>query len=73
MVCEPFFFFIRHILMGIRGLFVALVWFKKNFDTCNDRATLVKTWLPVEFEARDVSWLNQLIYDRALQLVEFLS
>ncbi|GJJ14702.1 hypothetical protein Clacol_008969 [Clathrus columnatus] len=47
---------------------LALLWFKNNFIKCNDRAALVKTWLPVEFEARDVSWLNQLIYDRALQL-----
>ncbi|KAF8573810.1 Pkinase-domain-containing protein [Ramaria rubella] len=46
----------------------ALMWFKDNFIKCNDRAALVKTWLPVEFETEDCAWLDQLVYDRALQL-----
>ena len=50
-------------------LWTALIWFKDNFMKCNDRAALVKTWLPVEFEAEDCAWLDQLVYDRALQLV----
>jgi serine/threonine-protein kinase ULK/ATG1 len=45
------------------------MWFKKNFIKCNARAALVKTWLPAEFEERDFTWLDQLVYDRALQLV----
>ncbi|KAF8504934.1 hypothetical protein JB92DRAFT_2738142, partial [Gautieria morchelliformis] len=46
----------------------ALIWFKNNFIKCNDRAALVKTWLPVEFEAEDSAWIDQLVHDRALQL-----
>ena len=48
---------------------IALIWFKDNFIKCNDRAALVKTWLPVEFEPEDYAWLDQLVYDRALHLV----
>jgi serine/threonine-protein kinase ULK2 len=59
----------RCCLLGCSRVRIALVWFKDNFIKCNDRAALVKTWLPVEFEAEDYAWLDQLVYDRALQLV----
>ena len=47
---------------------VALNWFKDHFLKCNDRAELVRTWLPVSYEGPK-SWLDQLVYDRALLLV----
>ncbi|KAG6840395.1 hypothetical protein C0991_006990 [Blastosporella zonata] len=46
----------------------ALSWFKEHFIKCNDRAALVKTWLPVRYDGPK-SWLDQLVYDRALVLV----
>ncbi|KAG6829718.1 hypothetical protein H0H87_010424 [Tephrocybe sp. NHM501043] len=45
----------------------ALAWFKEHFIKCNDRAALVKTWLPVRYDGPK-SWLDQLVYDRALVL-----
>ncbi|RDB17199.1 Serine/threonine-protein kinase ATG1 [Hypsizygus marmoreus] len=45
----------------------ALSWFKDHFIKCNDRAALVKTWLPVQYDGPK-SWLDQLVYDRALVL-----
>lgn len=47
----------------------ALMWFKDNFIKCNDRAALVRTWLPVECGAEECARLDELVYDRALQLV----
>ncbi|EEB99398.1 hypothetical protein MPER_00933 [Moniliophthora perniciosa FA553] len=38
-----------------------------NFIKCNDRAALVKTWLPAQYDGPK-SWLDQLVYDRALLL-----
>ena len=49
----------------------ALGWFKDHFIKCNDRAALVKTWLPVQYDGPK-SWLDQLVYDRALVLVRCL-
>ncbi|CAA7263301.1 unnamed protein product [Cyclocybe aegerita] len=45
----------------------ALNWFKDHFMKCNDRAELVKMWLPVTYDGPK-SWLDQLVYDRALML-----
>ncbi|TFK69876.1 Pkinase-domain-containing protein [Pluteus cervinus] len=45
----------------------ALSWFKGHFIKCNDRAALVKTWLPAQYDGPR-SWLDQLVYDRALML-----
>ncbi|KAJ7507084.1 kinase-like protein [Mycena galericulata] len=45
----------------------ALSWFKEHFLKCNDRAALVKTWLPAQYDGPK-SWLDQLVYDRALVL-----
>ncbi|KAF8558554.1 kinase-like protein [Imleria badia] len=45
----------------------ALAWFKEQFIKCNDRAALVKTWLPVQYDGPKI-YLDQLIYDRALML-----
>ncbi|KAF9078624.1 kinase-like domain-containing protein [Rhodocollybia butyracea] len=45
----------------------ALSWFKDHFIKCNDRAALVKTWLPAQYDGPK-SWLDQLVYDRALLL-----
>lgn len=49
----------------------ALAWFKEQFIKCNDRAALVKTWLPVQYDGPKI-YLDQLIYDRALMLVSHL-
>lgn len=46
----------------------ALAWFKERFIKCNDRAALVKTWLPAQYEGPR-TYLDQLVYDRALALV----
>ncbi|KAH7911507.1 kinase-like protein [Hygrophoropsis aurantiaca] len=45
----------------------ALAWFKDQFIKCNDRAALVKTWLPAQYDGPK-TWLDQLVYDRALML-----
>ncbi|KAF9262766.1 Pkinase-domain-containing protein [Marasmius fiardii PR-910] len=45
----------------------ALRWFKEHFMKCNERAALVKTWLPAQYDGPK-SWLDQLVYDRALLL-----
>jgi len=45
------------------------MWFKENFIKCSERAALVRTWLPAEAAAEDGAGLEQLVYDRALQLV----
>ncbi|KZP16982.1 other/ULK/ULK protein kinase [Athelia psychrophila] len=45
----------------------ALVWFKNHFVKCNERAARVKTWLPAS-QDQSKSWLDQLVYDRALML-----
>lgn len=47
---------------------LALTWFKDHFVKCNGRAALVKTWLPAPQDGPK-SWLDQLVYDRALMLV----
>ncbi|KAG7445270.1 kinase-like protein [Guyanagaster necrorhizus] len=45
----------------------ALSWFKNHYLKCNDRAILVKTWLPARYDGPK-TWLDQLVYDRALVL-----
>lgn len=50
------------------SLGTAFVWFKEHFIKCNDRAELVKTWLPALYDGPK-AWLDQLVYDRALMLV----
>ncbi|KAJ6625105.1 kinase-like domain-containing protein [Mycena sp. CBHHK59/15] len=50
-----------------KGFNDALSWFREQFMKCNDRAVLVKTWLPVQYDGPK-SWLDQLVYDRALVL-----
>jgi serine/threonine-protein kinase ULK/ATG1 len=47
---------------------IALNWFKEHFMKYNDRAALVKTWLPAQYDGPK-AWLDQLVYDRALVLV----
>ncbi|KAJ7337530.1 other/ULK/ULK protein kinase [Mycena albidolilacea] len=42
-------------------------WFTGQFVKCYERATLVKTWLPAQYDGPK-SWLDQLVYDRALLL-----
>ena len=51
-------------------LCTALAWFKDHFIKCHDRAALVKTWLPAQYTGPP-TFLDQLVYDRALQLVSF--
>jgi serine/threonine-protein kinase ULK/ATG1 len=48
--------------------FPALTWFKGHFMKCNDRASLVKTWLPSRYTGAP-HYLDQMIYDHALSLV----
>ncbi|KAK7042547.1 Serine/threonine-protein kinase ATG1 [Favolaschia claudopus] len=45
----------------------AQTWFTGQFVKCYERATLVKTWLPAQYDGPK-SWLDQLVYDRALLL-----
>lgn len=45
----------------------ALSWFKEHFIKCSERAALVKTWLPVQYDGPKI-YLDQLVYDRALLL-----
>lgn len=48
----------------------ALNWFREHFLKCNERAALVKTWLPQSNSRRNhVDQLDHLLYDRALMLV----
>ncbi|KAJ7241666.1 kinase-like domain-containing protein [Mycena haematopus] len=42
-------------------------WFTGQFVKCYERATLVKTWLPAQYDGPKC-WLDQLVYDRALLL-----
>lgn len=49
-------------------MIVALAWFKDQFIKCHDRAALVKTWLPAQYSGPP-TFLDQLVYDRALTLV----
>jgi hypothetical protein len=46
----------------------ALSWFKERFVKCSERAVLVKTWLPAQYDGPKI-YLDQLVYDRALVLV----
>ncbi|TDL27928.1 kinase-like protein [Rickenella mellea] len=55
------------VLVVSDGFDEALSWFKEHFIKCNDRAALVKTWLPEKCTTGQ-TWLDQLVYDRALQL-----
>lgn len=55
-------------VLAVDWLPVALNWFKEHFLKCNDRAALVKTWLPAQYDGPK-AWLDQLVYDRALVLV----
>uniref|UniRef100_D8QJL2 non-specific serine/threonine protein kinase n=1 Tax=Schizophyllum commune (strain H4-8 / FGSC 9210) TaxID=578458 RepID=D8QJL2_SCHCM len=45
----------------------ALCWFRERFLKCHERAKLVKTWLPANYNGPR-TWLDQLVYDRALAL-----
>ncbi|KAG1737803.1 kinase-like protein [Suillus lakei] len=45
----------------------ALSWFREHFIKCSERAALVKTWLPVQYDGPKI-YLDQLVYDRALLL-----
>ena len=47
---------------------IALTWFKDHFLRCNDRAALVKTWLPAQYTGPS-TWVDELVYNRALTLV----
>ncbi|KAI0708695.1 kinase-like protein [Earliella scabrosa] len=49
------------------GFDEALSWYKDHFIKCHDRAALVKTWLPAQYEGPP-TFLDQLVYDRALLL-----
>jgi hypothetical protein len=50
------------------GCDAALSWFKDHFLRCNDRAALVKTWLPAQYTGPS-TWVDELVYNRALTLV----
>ena len=50
---------------------LALTWFKDQFIKSHDRAAQVKAWLPAQY-AGPPTFIDQLVYDRALQLVSDL-
>ena len=50
------------------NLHAALSWFKDHFLRCNDRTALVKTWLPAQYTG-PTTWVDELVYNRALTLV----
>ena len=54
------------------NLHAALSWFKDHFLRCNDRTALVKTWLPAQYTG-PTTWVDELVYNRALTLVHTLS
>ncbi|KAJ7875374.1 hypothetical protein B0H14DRAFT_2716365 [Mycena olivaceomarginata] len=43
------------------------LWLARGLMMCYERATLVKTWLPAQYDGPK-SWLDQLVYERALLL-----
>ncbi|TFY55974.1 hypothetical protein EVG20_g9117, partial [Dentipellis fragilis] len=49
------------------GFDQALGWFKDHFVKCNDRAALVRTWLPAQYTGPS-TWVDELVYNRALTL-----
>ena len=49
-----------------------MIYFEDHFNKCHDRAALVKTWLPAQYTGPP-TFLDQLIYDRALSLVSIYS
>jgi len=53
------------------GFDEALSWFKDHFIRCNDRAALVKTWLPAQYTGPS-TWVDELVYNRALTPVHHL-
>lgn len=54
-------------------LFVtALTWFMEHFEKCSERAVMVKTWLPAQYMGPS-TYVDELVYNRALTLVRFLS
>jgi hypothetical protein len=65
MVCSIFAFRAQHSAHVVNK---ALSWFKEHFIKCNERAALVKTWLPAQYDGPK-TYLDQLVYDRALVLV----
>lgn len=58
--------------MRIINFHAALSWFKEHFFRCNDRTALVKTWLPAQYTG-PTTWVDELVYNRALTLVHILS
>jgi len=58
----------QHALGYSQGMCEALSWFKEHFIKCSERAALVKTWLPAQYDGPKI-YLDQLVYDRALLLV----
>jgi hypothetical protein len=72
--CSPFCTYSPSILSSnwISWCWAALGWFKDHFLRCNDRAALVKTWLPAQYTG-PTTWVDELVYNRALTLVRTLS
>jgi serine/threonine-protein kinase ULK/ATG1 len=60
------------VLTDDNGGGAALSWFKDHFLRCNDRAALVKTWLPAQYTGPS-TWVDELVYNRALTLVRIPS
>lgn len=61
----------RSSLTDVDGAGTALSWFKDHFLRCNDRTALVKTWLPAQYTGPS-TWVDELVYNRALTLVRML-
>jgi hypothetical protein len=64
--------FSRSVFTNGCGGGIALSWFKDHFLRCNDRAALVKTWLPAQYTGPS-TWVDELVYNRALTLVRIPS
>ena len=62
----------RSVFANVCGDRIALTWFKDHFLRCNDRAALVKTWLPAQYTGPS-TWVDELVYNRALTLVRMSS
>ncbi|KAG1740534.1 kinase-like protein [Suillus paluster] len=54
-----FYFRIRNVDQCLYGMNEALSWFKEHFIKCSERAALVKTWLPVQYDGPKI-YLDQL-------------
>ncbi len=51
---------------------VAVDWFGGRYEICSQRAQLVKTWLPENAMHEQPTFMDQVVFERALSLVSSL-